>query len=138
MIKVLNYTKNPLTVIGEAASICYDSIDIKDIVEHNKPKTAKVIAKHCLNSGHTRVAEFADVTLLVDNYSARVIREVYTHVVGTSRVQASTRYIKYDDLKFGYYTPKSIKNNEDALDIYEEAMQNISTNYKKLLALIKT
>lgn len=76
MIKVLNYTKNPLLEMGKAASICYDSIELEDILNNTKSKKAAVIAKHCLSSGHTRVAEFADITLLIDGYSARVIREL--------------------------------------------------------------
>ena len=75
MIKVLNYTKEPLKEMGKAASICYDSIELEEIIRNAKTKKAKGIAKHCLKSGHDRVAEFADVTLLLDQYSARVIRE---------------------------------------------------------------
>ena len=75
MIKVLEYTKEPLRVLGNAASICYDSIELEDILSNAKVKTAKGIAKHCLKSGHDRVAEFGDVVLLIDAYSARVIRE---------------------------------------------------------------
>ena len=135
MIKVLNYTKNPLMEIGKAASICYDSITLEEIIANAKTKKAIGIAKHCLNSGHTRVAEFADVTLLIDAYSARVIREFYTHVIGTSRVQASTRYIKYKDLKFGYYVPNSIKKNKEAKLIYDDCMDNILDSYSRLLEL---
>lgn len=135
MIKVINYTENPLQAIGYAGAICYDSIDIETILNKEKSGYAKAIAKHCLSSGHTRTAEFADVTLLIDGYSARVIRELYTHIIGTSRTQASTRYIKYVDNKFGYYTPVSIKNNLNAQKIYDETMAEISKSYNKLLEL---
>lgn len=135
MIKILEITKEPLRAIGNAASICYDSIELEEIIRNAKTKKAKGIAKHCLKSGHDRVAEFADVTLLLDQYSARVIREWYTHIIGTSRVQASTRYIKYDDLKFGYYTPNSINRNEDAKIIYDDCMSYILDSYNKLISL---
>lgn len=82
MIKILEITKEPLKVMGNAASICYDSIELEDVINNAKVKKAKGIARHCLNSGHDRVAEFADVTLILDQYSARVIREWYTHIVG--------------------------------------------------------
>ena len=138
MIKILDATKNPITAIGTVASICYDSISVEDIVaeEFTKSKKAKVIGKHCLNSGHTRTAEFAKVKMLIDGYSARVIRELYTHVIGTSKVQASTRYIKYDrNNKFGFYTPKAIQNNEQANKIYEDTMCEIIKAYQQLLEL---
>ena len=43
MIKVLNYTKEPLNEMGKAASICYDSIELEDIINNAKTKTAKGI-----------------------------------------------------------------------------------------------
>ena len=135
MIKILNYTKNPLETIGYSAAICYDSIKTEEIIDSAKDKTARGIALHCLNSGHTRTAEFADMTILIDGYSARMIRELYTHIIGTSRVQASTRYIKYEGDKFGYYIPNSIKSNEQALNEYEDIMEEIALAYKRLLAL---
>lgn len=135
MIKVLEYTKEPLRVLGNAASICYDSIELEDILNNTKVKTAKGIAKHCLKSGHDRVAEFGDVVLLIDAYSARVIREFYVHLIGISKLQQSTRYVKYDSVKFGYYVPNSINKNEEAKAIYDSCMETILDNYTKLLDL---
>lgn len=135
MIKVLEVTKEPLRVMGNAASVCYDSIELEDILNNAKVKTAKGIAKHCLKSGHDRVAEFGDVTLLLNEYSARVIREFYVHVIGVSKLQQSTRYVKYDDVKFGYYTPNAINRNEEAKAIYDGCMEYILDNYIQLLDL---
>ena len=59
----------------------------------------------------------------------------YTHIIGVSRVQASTRYIKYDDLKFGYYIPNSINRNEEAKVIYDDCMSYILDSYNKLISL---
>lgn len=96
-IEILEYTKYPLTRIGENASYCYNT-QLKD-EDH-----AARIAKHCINSGHGRNLEFADVTLKI-TCSARCAREFYTHIGGApTRVQASTRYITYND--FSYYTPE--------------------------------
>lgn len=53
----------------------------------------------------------------------------------TSRVQASTRYIKYDDVKFGYYTPNSINKNKEAKTIYDDCMSYILDSYNKLIDL---
>lgn len=121
MIKVLNYTKNPLTLIGTCAKECWNS----------NPKNLANTANECIESAHGRVLEFADVTVVIDGYSARAVRELYTHVIGTTRLQSSTRYIKYGE--FDYFTPPSIpmNGNEDAL--YHTVMKDISEGYKKLL-----
>lgn len=135
MIKILRHTEQPLKAIGHAAAICYDSIKVEEIVAGAKEKTARGIGLHCLKSGHTRTAEFADLTILIDGYSARMMRELYTHIIGTSRVQGSTRYIKYNDDKFEYYTPKAIMKNELALDEYKDIMDEIGLAYNRLLGL---
>jgi len=121
-IKILDYTKEPLKIMSECASICYDSI----------PKD--VIAKHCIESGHTRVSEFADVTVEISEYSARVMRELYTHIQGTSRLQRSTRYVNEDG--FGYYTPPSIiEHGDEAVKRYQSMMVAINTTYNVLVEM---
>lgn len=65
--------------------------------------------------------EFIDVELAISGYSAKVIREWYTHIGGApTRLQASTRYIDYGN--FEYVTPASIKNNPTACEVYDSAM----------------
>lgn len=118
MIKVLDYTKNPLTLMGNVASSCWNS------------KGSPRIAIECIESGHGRVLEYADVTIEISDYSSRVMREIYTHIQGTSRLQSSTRYINYG--AFDYYIPDSIKNNEEALFHYKTMMFEIGEVYKLL------
>lgn len=118
MIKVLDYTRNPLFLMGVCASECWNSTP--------SPR----IGIDCIESGHGRVLEYPEVTVAVDGYSARVIREIYTHIIGTTRLQASTRYIKYGE--FDYIIPDSIKNNTKALDVYCKTIWNIQEAYKQL------
>jgi len=117
-IKVINYTQNPLSLMGECASYCWDSTP------------SPQIGIDCIESNHGRVLEYADVTLQISGYSAKVIREIYTHISGTSRLQASTRYVKYGE--FDYITPESISKNFEAHAIYDNIMFFIQNAYKKL------
>ncbi|HQD92859.1 MAG TPA: FAD-dependent thymidylate synthase [Bacilli bacterium] len=118
MIRILSYTKNPLSLMGEVASCCWNS--------NPSPK----IGIDCIESGHGRVLEYADVTVEISGYSARCIREIYTAMIGVSKLQASTRYINYGE--FNYIIPDSIKNNKKALDVYNYLMTYISHSYKAL------
>jgi thymidylate synthase (FAD) len=113
MITVLDYTKEPLFSIGRAAGLCYNTTN---------PKAFERIAKSCIESGHDRTAEFADLTIEISGYSAKMIRELYTHIIGTSRLSASTRYIDYTD--FGMVIPKEVLANEEALAIWEAHRQS--------------
>ena len=97
-------TKNPITMIGMEAGVCYGS----DITNNEKNYKRGI---DCLNNNHGRTWEFPDVYMILDGYSARVIREWYTHVGGApTRVQASTRYINYKN--FSYVVPPTVMKND--------------------------
>lgn len=121
MIQIIDYTEHPLETMGECASICWDS--------NPSPK----IAVSCIESEHGRVSEYATVIAVISGYSARVMREIYTHIIGTSRLQASTRYINY--MNMNYYVPQSIENNEKAKEVYDNFMMGVQDTYKQLLDL---
>ena len=110
-------TKNPITLIGERAGVCWGA-DTSD-TEKNYRR-----GLDCIESGHGRTFEFVNIEMILDGYSARVIREWYTHIGGMpTRLQASTRYI--DCCDFEYVTPKDIRENMAANAIYQATMEVI-------------
>ena len=126
---IQTYTcRNPITMIGVEAGICWGA----DTTDDRKNYLRGV---DCLESGHGRTFEFPDVYLILDGYSARVIREWYTHVGGLpTRLQASTRYIDYEH-GFAYVTPPSIADNVLAREVYDQMMCNIHHHLEQLDAL---
>lgn len=121
MIKIINYTNYPLEQIGRNAAVCYDT-KVKDNAH------AIRIAKECINSGHGRNLEFADILIECSGYSARMVRELFRHVVGTSFLQSSTRYITYSD--FDYVIPQGMTKLQT--EVYISTMDMIRENYKLL------
>lgn len=120
-------TKHPLALIGERAGICYGT-DVSD-VERNIKR-----GKACIKSGHGRTLEFVDVHMVIDGYSARVMREYFRHVGGlTPYLQASTRYINYED--FDVICPKSIRDNSDTTLVFNTAVQTLKKAISELRAL---
>lgn len=121
-------TKDPISLIGREAGVCWGG-NIEDAGKNYKR------GLDCITSGHGRTWEYPQVYMVLDGYSARVIREFYTHIGGgPTRLQASTRYINYQK-GFPYVTAPSVKANEEANRIYEEAMADILTAMQKLEAL---
>ena len=117
-------TKTPLQMIGESAGFCWGS----DISDANKNMKRAI---DCIASGHGRTMEFPDIHLILDGYSARVIREFYTHIgCLPTRLQSSTRYV--DAKSFKYVTPPSVFKNEKARQVYDETMEHIREGYTKL------
>lgn len=118
-------TKNPITMIGEEAGTCWGA-DTNDDVKNYKR------GLDCLSNEHGRTIEYPDVYMILDGYSARVIREWYTHIGGSpTRLQASTRYIDYEH-GFDFVIPPSIQNNASALDVYTGIMADIADGLKTL------
>ncbi|MBP5709996.1 MAG: FAD-dependent thymidylate synthase [Bacteroidales bacterium] len=110
-------TEMPITTIGERAGVCWGA-DTSDPVKNYQR------GWDCIISGHGRTLEYVNIEMVLDGYSARVMREWYTHIGGApTRLQASTRYINYEE--FGYIMPKSIAANEVAGEEYQDAMRMI-------------
>lgn len=120
-------TKDPLQLIGTTSAVCYNA-DIS-----NKEKNIKR-ALDCIHSGHGRVLEWPNVEVIVEEFSAKMMREAMRHIVGTSVLQASTRYIDYEK-GFDVITPPAIESNNDAMEVWCKAMNDIKMAMGALKAL---
>ena len=99
-------TKDPISLMGRRAGVCWGA-DTSDTEKNYKR------GLDCIQSNHGRVMEYVNIEAVIDGYSARVIREWFTHIGGApTRLQASTRYIDYSE--FDYIIPKSIKTQEQS------------------------
>ena len=105
-------TKDPISLMGREAGVCWGR-------EGNDYKRGL----DCIKSGHGRVMEYPQVYMVVDA-SARMIRELYTHIGGSpTRLQASTRYIDYKD--FDVVVPPSIEQDAYRESTYRVAIDKI-------------
>lgn len=121
-------TKNPITLMGSRAGVCWGAD-----VSNNEKNYKRGL--DCIKSGHGRVMEYVNVEMIIDGYSAKVLREYYTHIGGSpTRLQASTRYINYSKGDgFAYITPDSIVKNEAKI-AWDAWMHTINDAIKTLIA----
>lgn len=119
--------KDPISLIGRRAGICYGT----DITNHEKNYKRGL---KCISDNHGRTMEFVDVHMIIDGFSARVMREYYRHVGGmTPYLQASTRYINYEN--FDIIRPHSVEKNSDTLVEFNTATSNLRKSLKTLKEL---
>lgn len=118
-------TENPIELIGLEAGICWGTDTSDPIKNYNRGVS-------CIKANHGRTLEFPQVYLTIDGYSARCIRELYTHIAGgPTRLQASTRYINYSN--FDYIVPDY---HDDLIEhTYHDVMDSILTGYSKLISM---
>lgn len=116
--------KNPITLAGRMIGVCYDSDTTDDGKNYNRGLKA-------MRDGHGRVMEYCTVWMTIYDFSAKVMREFYTHIGGApTRTQASTRYISYKD--FDYVVPPSVYKDEKAMQAYHMCMEMIADTTKLL------
>lgn len=126
MITIIEETsKNPLALMGKMAGCCWGA----DISEDEKNIKR---ALECIDSNHGRVEEAPDVYVIIEGYSAKCIRELYTHIGGSpTRLQASTRYIDYSK-GFKAVKPPKVLQNKKAEKVWDKAIQSVSDAMLKL------
>lgn len=124
-IKLKETTEFPITCIGENAGICYDS-NIQSQEKNYKR------GLDCLNKGHGEPLEFPTLVFIASEYSIRAFRELLRHR-HTTKLQRSTRYC--NEKNFTYFTPESIKNNENAFKLYNFLAKTINDGYNELIDL---
>ena len=112
-----NHDKSPIDIIENAASNCYDST----------VKTKGKIAKHCYNSGHLSVFEFAQFHFHVEGVSRALLAQLTRHRTGKFAVR-SQRYCSEDN--FEYITPNTIKERPNVQEEYDNLMNHINWFYK--------
>lgn len=117
-------TKYPITLIGKCAGICWNA-DITNDTENYRRGI------DCLESNHGRTIEYPNIVAVIEGYSARMIREWYTHIgCLPSRLQESTRYVDYRN--FTYVTPHTVKASAEATKVYDGIMKAISKGCAQL------
>lgn len=121
-------TKKPITMIGCYAGVCWNADTSNDEKNYKR-------GIDCIENEHGRTWEFPDVYAIIDGYSAKVLREWYTHIGGLpTRLQGSTRYINYSKGNgFKYTTSPSIKNNYNRNQDWDKLMKTINDHISFLI-----
>ena len=118
----------PLQLIGRAAGICIGAnID-------NPEKNIKR-AYDCIAKNHGRTLEYPKIMLSISGVSARVVRELYTHIVDRSALQKSTRYSLDENKPFDYIVPPKTLDDPIACAVYVNTMKEIQKGINKLKQL---
>ena len=121
-IEIIEITNKPLQLIGKCAGVCWGA-PVDD------PAKNRQRAISCIKANHGRVLEFPEFIIVIDGYSARMMRELYTHIGGgPTRLQSSTRYVESKDLQV--YTPNSCKGSS----AFDHAVLEIQQSYGDLLS----
>jgi thymidylate synthase (FAD) len=121
-IELIKYTKQGIELIAESARVSGVPPGMSDAD----------IVKMIVENDYTSAIEHISFTFDIREMSIAASREFLEHRI-SSHTGRSTRYNEEEG--FGYYVPREIKNNPEALKEFNKAMEAANDIYSKLAEL---
>ena len=125
-VVLLAYTQGADAICAAAGSSCYSARPSAEIA---KDVDSEKTLSRIVGMGHHSVIEHASFTFSVEGVSRSLTHQLVRHRVA-SFSQQSQRYVSMD--KADFVTPHTVKENEQAVEIYDSVMDTIWDAYKKL------
>jgi thymidylate synthase (FAD) len=129
---LVDYTSNPERNIALAARLCYSSKAPEDLREEMSTADVERLVRKILDLGHYSTLEHTYFYFSV-KCSRVTSHQLVRQRIGTSYSQRSQRYVSED--KYDYIVPPSIQKDQEALDLFDDKMQEMKDMYNKLLEL---
>lgn len=135
MIKVtlLGHTPAPERIVAAAAKLCYSPSSIDILMDGLTDEKAAGFVEMLGEIGHESPIEHASFTFGIEGISRSCLAQITRHRLASYSVQ-SQRYVR--EKKMDYVLPPQIAENEEALAIYEEAMEHAAQSYTKITELL--
>ncbi|MFH1454383.1 MAG: FAD-dependent thymidylate synthase [Armatimonadota bacterium] len=130
---MITHTPDPEKLAASAARLCYSRCGIEEILESIPPDKIKSRIRDCFARGHHSIFEHVSFTFGIEGISRVATHQLVRHRIA-SYSQQSQRYVKFDK-GASYIIPPSIKNNPEALKLFEALIKEKEEAYKKLLDL---
>ncbi len=125
-VELLAVTPNGEKLIEEAGRTCYLSLDkMTDESEKN-------FIRNAIKRGHLSIIEHASASFRIVGASRAFTHQLVRHRLA-SFSQQSQRYV--DESNFNFIVPSSIKNNDDALELYRNFIESSQKTYAQLRKL---
>jgi thymidylate synthase (FAD) len=132
-VKLLRCTADAELLCGTAALTTIKSEKPSEILEKMDSETAKQKIRKVTGYGHASVIEHASFTFSIEDVSRGMTHQLVRHRIA-SYTQQSQRYVTYDTLE-KYVTPPSIACSPQAKKAFDDALENVSEAYRKLLKM---
>lgn len=132
-VTLLNYSNSPDQTVAKAARLCYSADKGTDLINKmESQESVSALVQRLFSVGHLSPFEHVSFTFLIEGISRACSHQLVRHRIA-SYSQKSQRYVS--ESKFEFVTPASIKNKEEAVKVYDEAMDEIQSVYNKLISL---
>lgn len=118
-VTLIDYTDDPVNMIGQVAAICYDANTSRDA---NLRRAA-----HCKDKGHLATLRFAYATFAIEGIS-RVCSHQLVRIAHAGILQESQRYVEQSNVD--WVIPQAVFKLPDELyDEWNEVLMRANTLY---------
>lgn len=132
-VELLQHNAESEKIVALAAKLCYSDSDMDGLRKKISDEEQTTFIEKLIGMGHFSVFEHISFTFGIEGVSRALTHQLVRHRVA-SYSQKSQRYVKAGD-EFPYIIPHSVENNEEALEIFKDVMDQIACAYGKLSKL---
>ncbi|WP_411679959.1 FAD-dependent thymidylate synthase [Clostridium thailandense] len=133
-VKIVEHTPNPEKVVAAAAKLCYSAAGIDQIQENLENEKALKFLNMLMSYGHESPIEHVTFTFAIEGVSRSLTHQLVRHRLA-SYSQQSQRYVRLD--QFEYIIPPEIEKDDEAREIFIDAMKNSQKAYSRLTEILK-
>ena len=132
-VTLLEHTPEPERVVASAGRLCYSESTAAELKEKITDEEVKKLLKLLATSGHLSTFEHVSFTFGIDGISRACSHQLVRHRLA-SYSQQSQRYVRFEEDE-AYIIPPQISENQDALGVFEQSMEQAIEAYEWLVEL---
>ena len=133
-VVLLSHTPEPDAVVAAAARICYRDVAASELLKGEERNLSRSLIEDLFRSGHTSTFEHVSFTFGIDGLSRVASHQLVRHRLA-SFSQQSQRYVKMSPDPEAVVIPPTVKDNPEALALFNEIVAKSQEAYAKLTAL---
>ena len=133
-VVLLAHTPEPDVLVAAAARICYKDVTASELLKGEEENLSRNLISELFKSGHMSTFEHVSFTFAIDGLSRVASHQLVRHRLA-SFSQQSQRYVKMTHDPDEVVVPDSVKNNPEALKIFNEAVKISQRAYSDLINL---
>lgn len=134
-VKLLRYTPEPEQLVAAAAKLCYSTCGIDDLFEKLDDEKVQKFLNYLMSLEHESPLEHATFTFGIEGVSRSLLSQTTRHRIASYSVQ-SQRYCNLED-SFTYITPMDVADNQEAKEMFDEAMNLAHTSYVHITDILQ-
>ncbi len=133
-VTLITCTPHPEKTVAAAAKLCYSESDALHLMDGMTDEDAGNFVRMLASYGHESPIEHVSFTFGIEGVSRALLAQITRHRIASFSVQ-SQRYVKQEH--FEYITPPEIAADPEALQVYEQAMQDSVNTYNRLADMLE-